>query len=116
MSPIEMHMDVNKEWWYIRKMTEKLNCVKNQQRLGGLLSLKRGDRVMVHLDYGKTSMTFDKQRRQFDETGTFVEYRGGNCVIQMDRDVFTKVVEVPIFFVSLVPTMARLVHDTFNSV
>jgi len=115
MTPIEMHTDVDKEWRYIRRMTEKLNRAKNEQRLGGLLSLKRGDRVMVHLDHGKTAMSFDKRRRQFDETGVFIRYVNGNCLVQMDRTVFRTPIEVPIFFVARLPDMRRMIRDTFNS-
>jgi len=98
-------------------MTERLNGVRKLPDSNDLLGLKPGDNVMVHLDYGKTPMMFDKRRRQFDETGVFIKYLNGNCVIQMTRrDVpaFENPIEVPIFFVERLPDMDRIIHDTFN--
>jgi len=115
MSLIEMHTYIDKEWRHILKMTKKPNRVKKQQIRNNLWRLRPGDKVMVHLDYGKPSMKFDKRRRQFDETGIFIRYANGNCLIQMTRtDVFSKLIEVPIFFVEPLPNMDKPIHDTFN--
>jgi len=115
MSPIEMHTNIDKEWRYMRKMTDKLNQVKKQQISNGLWKLRPGDKVMVHLDYGNSSMKFDKRRRQFDETVIFIRYVNGNCLIRMtETNVFSKPIEVPIFFVELLSNMDKQVHDTFN--
>jgi predicted ester cyclase len=103
MTPIEMHSDVEKEWEYIRAMTQELNDVRKKQFKHNLLSLKEGDRVICHLNFAKTSAAFEKRRRNFEHTGTFKVYKNGNCLIKFDipigNDNPNKLVEIPIYFV-----------------
>ena len=95
MTPIEMHTDIEKEWEYIRDKTEELRDIKKKQFENGLYNYKKGDKLLVHLDYSKTSQRFEKRRKQFDRLATFIEYRHGNCVVQLDHG---SVIEVPIYF------------------
>jgi hypothetical protein len=100
MAPIDMHVDVDLEWKYIREKIVELNGVRKLQREAGLFGYEVGDRLMLHLDYSKTSDRFAKRRRAFDRTGTFVRYVGGNVVVRLDK--CGRVVEVPIFYTKLV--------------
>ncbi len=104
MKPIEMHTDIDKEWKYIREKTEELNEIKKKQISSGLHSYKRGDRLMVYLDYGKTSMTFDKRRRKFDHLATFVKYQNGNAIVKLDKPINGKTIyEIPLYYTSSLP-------------
>ena len=104
MKPIDMHTDVNKEWEYIRAKTEELNDVKREQMNKGFLNYKPGDKLRLHLEYAKTNESFAKRRRQFDRTGTFIEYINGNCKVKLDKPLVSStgakisVVEVPIYY------------------
>ena len=104
MKPIDMHTDVNKEWEYIRAKTEELNDVKREQLNKGLFNYKPGDKLRLHLEYAKTNESFTKRRRQFDRTGTFIEYINGNCKVKLDKPLVSStgakifVVEVPIYY------------------
>jgi len=96
MKPIEMHTNISKEWEYIRKQTEKLNEIKNEQMKHGLMNFKEGDKVMLHLDYGKTDKSMTKRRRRFDTVGEFIRYINGNGLVK----VGSKIVEVPIYYIT----------------
>jgi len=96
MKPIEMHTNISKEWEYIRKQTEKLNEIKTEQMKHGLMSFKEGDKVMLHLDYGKTDKSMTKRRRRFDTVGEFIRYINGNGLVK----VGSKIVEVPIYYIT----------------
>ena len=103
MKPIDMHTDIEKEWEYIRKMTEELNDVKRKQIANGFHNYKPGDKLKVHLEYAKTSDRFKKRRRQFDVEAEFIGYVNGNCrcklksgVLIGDKRVY--IVDVPIYY------------------
>ncbi|MFI3215131.1 MAG: hypothetical protein R3Y24_17640 [Eubacteriales bacterium] len=105
MTPYEMHTDVDKEWSYIREKTEVLNDAKFRQTIDGLHSFIPGDRVMVHLDFGKTNLIFEKRRRVFDRTATFVKYENGNGCVELDEPIHNwQIIEVPIFYISKLGT------------
>ncbi len=116
MTPHEMHSDLDLEWAYIRKMIEKLNDVKRKQQHDGLYSYREGDRLMIHLDYGKTNLSFEKRRRRFDVTATFIRYQNGNAFVHANNPI-NKDIEVPIFFTSNVLTIAndQMIRDTFRN-
>ncbi len=102
MSPFEMHKDVDKEWEYIRKMTEIVNDIKVLQRDDGLSRYTPGTVLMVHLDLGKTNAKFGKQRRVFNYSAIFREYRNGNAVVELLEPINVEgksytVVEVPLY-------------------
>ena len=70
----------------------------------GLLNYKPGDKLRLHLEYAKTNESFTKRRRQFDRTGTFIEYINGNCKVKLDKPLVSStgakifVVEVPVYY------------------
>ena len=109
MTPHEMHVDIDKEWKYIRAQIERLGDAKKKQKDAGLFNYKPGDRLLIHLDYGKlnplTTREF-RRRRNFDRFAKFVRYQNGNCLVQLekpikvDKTVF-EVVEIPIYFTKL---------------
>ncbi|KAI5535498.1 integrase core domain containing protein family [Trichomonas vaginalis G3] len=96
MKPVEMKNDISKEWEYIRKQTERLNDVKREQINSGLMNFKQGDKVLIHLDYGKTDKSMTKRRRRFDTIAEFVRYINGNALVEVDN----KLIEIPIYFIT----------------
>ncbi|KAI5500115.1 hypothetical protein TVAGG3_0852750 [Trichomonas vaginalis G3] len=96
MKPVEMKNDISKEWEYIRKQMERLNDVKREQINSGLMNFKQGDKVLIHLDYGKTDKLMTKRRRRFDTIAEFVRYINGNALVEVDN----KLIEIPIYFIT----------------
>ncbi|KAI5532916.1 hypothetical protein TVAGG3_0375550 [Trichomonas vaginalis G3] len=96
MKPVEMKNDISKEWEYIRKQMERLNDVKREQINSGLMNFKQGDKVLIHLDYGKTDKSMTKRRRRFDTIAEFVRYINGNALVEVDN----KLIEIPIYFIT----------------
>ncbi|KAI5504031.1 hypothetical protein TVAGG3_0623520 [Trichomonas vaginalis G3] len=96
MKPVEMKNDISKEWEYIRKQMERLNDVKREQINSGLMNFKQGDKVLIHLDYGKTNKSMTKRRRRFDTIAEFVRYINGNALVEVDN----KLIEIPIYFIT----------------
>ena len=60
--------DLENEWEYIRKMTRELN--KIEQQIDGP---PNGSVVMVHLEFGKKSEKFDKQRRTYEDLAVVID-------------------------------------------
>ncbi|KAI5553198.1 integrase core domain containing protein family [Trichomonas vaginalis G3] len=96
MKPVEMKNDISKEWEYIRMQMERLNDVKREQINSGLMNFKQGDKVLIHLDYGKTDKSMTKRRRRFDTIAEFVRYINGNALVEVDN----KLIEIPIYFIT----------------
>ncbi|KAI5545623.1 integrase core domain containing protein family [Trichomonas vaginalis G3] len=96
MKPVEMKNDISKEWEYIRKQMEKLNDVKREQINSGLMNFKQGNKILIHLDYGKTDKSMTKRRRRFDTIAEFVRYINGNALVEVDN----KLIEIPIYFIT----------------
>ncbi|KAI5542441.1 integrase core domain containing protein family [Trichomonas vaginalis G3] len=96
MKPVEMKNDISKEWEYIRKQMERLNDVKREQINSGLMNFKQGDKVLIHLDYGKTDKSMIKRRRRFDTIAEFVRYINGNVLVEVNN----KLIEIPIYFIT----------------
>ncbi|KAI5508869.1 hypothetical protein TVAGG3_0695250 [Trichomonas vaginalis G3] len=96
MKPVEMKNDISKEWEYIRKQMERLNDVKREQINSGLMNFKQGDKVLIHLDYGKTNKSMTKRRRRFDTIAEFVRYINGNALVEVNN----KLIEIPIYFIT----------------
>ncbi len=113
MTPTEMHRDVELEWAYIRHMTEVLNDVKLEQYRAMYFSYKPGQRLMIHLEQGKTSDKFAKRRRRFEHVGTFIQYRNGNVVAHVDAPI-DKTVEIPIFYTKSIGRESSRERDTFG--
>ncbi|KAI5526552.1 hypothetical protein TVAGG3_0281130 [Trichomonas vaginalis G3] len=96
MKPVEMKNDISKEWEYIRKQMERLNDVKREQINSGLMNFKQGNKVLIHLDYGKTDKLMTKRRRRFDTIAEFVRYINGNALVEVNN----KLIEIPIYFIT----------------
>ncbi|KAI5531899.1 hypothetical protein TVAGG3_0360360 [Trichomonas vaginalis G3] len=96
MKPVKMKNDISKEWEYIKKQMEKLNDVKREQINSGLMNFKQGNKVLIHLDYGKTDKSMTKRRRRFDTIAEFVRYINGNALVEVDN----KLIEIPIYFIT----------------
>ena len=103
MSPIDMHTDVELEWKYIRRKIEEYNDVRKQQIGAGLLSFKKGDKVLVYLDLSKTNKSMRKRRRNFDRQATFIRYQNGNAVVVLDKPIpgFREIL-LPIYYVKAI--------------
>ena len=95
ISPVEMRLDINKEWLYIRRKKELLEDQKLKQMKAGMWSYKKGQSLRMYLDPDKTKNKFDKDRHSFKTYGEFVEYRHGNVITKLKDD---KKVEVPIYY------------------
>ena len=103
MKPVDMHGVIDKEWEYIRKMTEELNDVKRKQKINGFYDYKPGDKLKIHLEYTKTTDRFKKRRRQFDVDAEFIGYVNGNCRCKLKEgvmigDKLVYIVDVPIYY------------------
>jgi len=64
----KVYEDVDYEWQYIRKMTDKLELVEYW-----VIIPVNGSIVMVHLDFGKRSSKFDKRRRVYEDLGLVID-------------------------------------------
>ncbi len=101
-SPLEMHQDIDKEWEYIREMTELLNDIKQQQHIDGLSRFTYGTRLMVHLNLGKTTAKHMKQRRTFNYLAEFKGYHNGNAIVELiphlaaGKTIYD-IIEVPLY-------------------
>lgn len=82
-TPYQMQNDIDLEWKYIRKMRNKLQDINNKLSLKGLLTYKRGNIILIHLDKNKGSKMFDKRRRIFDEIAEFICYQNGNVICRL---------------------------------
>ncbi len=101
-TPLDMHQDIDKEWAYIRKMTETVNEIKGVQRVDGLKGFTPGTMLMVYLDFDKTNAKHMKRRRTFNYLARFKEYRNGNAVVELEPHIMVGekrygIIEVPLF-------------------
>lgn len=112
MTPLEMHTDIDLEWKYIRCKMEELNDVKKRQIDAGYHNYKPGDKLMVHLELGKTDKGFEKRRRTFDKVATFIRYQNGNCYVKLKEPISGKFnIEIPIYYTERI---YGVYQDTFN--
>lgn len=82
-SPAQVQNNIDLEWKYIRKMKLKLREINDKQRFKGLLSYRRGNIILIHLDRGKTQKKHEKRRRVFDEIAVFIRYENGNVICKL---------------------------------
>ena len=96
-SPEMIQYNPELEGAYIRQQTNKLREIINEQKASGLHNYKPGNVLMIHIDFSKTDMMFEKRRRNFNELAIFISYRGGNVVCELLQP-FHKIrsVEIPI--------------------
>jgi hypothetical protein len=130
-TPVEMMMNPEIEWQYIRYCEDKVTTVKEYQRSTGLRKYKAGNVLLIHLEKSKTSERFEKQRRYWNTLGIFLEYSNGNVrVLAMVRVPKTKdpretvyvnvpqAIIVPIYFTKMVAesfdSMKQALIDTYK--
>ena len=94
-TPAQMQNNTDLEWRYIRMMRSKLQEIQQKQKHKGLLTYKKGNIILVHVDYGKTEKKFDKRRRVFNEIATFLAYSNGNVICKLQNN---KLAQVPIAY------------------
>ncbi|KAA6378566.1 MAG: hypothetical protein EZS28_025909, partial [Streblomastix strix] len=68
---------------FIRQKQAQLEQVMIRQQQQNLLNFKNGNILMIHADYVRTNIRFQKQRRQFNELATFITYKNGNVVCKL---------------------------------
>ena len=94
-TPAQMQNDIDLEWKYIRMMRSKLQSIHKKQQHKGLLTYKKGNIILVHVDYGKTKKKFDKRRRVFNEIAEFLAYSNGNVICKLQNG---NLIQVPIAY------------------
>ena len=100
-TPTEMMRDPDLEWQYIRSMDRKLKNVQKTLSKVGFDNYQRGNILLLHLDKGKTKMSFMKVRRNFDELGEFIKYDNGSVMcrwLSSFKRNETPIIRVPIFY------------------
>ena len=100
-TPSEMMSDPDLEWQYIRNMDRKLKNVQKTLSKAGYDNYKRGNILLLHLDKGKTRLSFMKVRRNFDELGEFIKYDNGSVMckwLSSFKKNETPIIRVPIFY------------------
>ena len=125
----KVYDDVDYEWQYIRKMTDKLEQVEEH-----VIRPMNGSIVMVHLDFGKRSSKFDKRRRVYEDLGLVIDnnsngnirlvlltrFSDKNKVGQPTNTYFDYPLDVPTFAVKQISSSYvkmledQTILDTFN--
>jgi hypothetical protein len=77
-TPNQVESNKDLEGIFIRENKNKLDDIKQLQDSNGLFDFKSGNILLVHLDYSKTPMRFNKIRRKFNALAYFLEYTNGN--------------------------------------
>ena len=106
LTPAQMQNNRDLEWQYIRMMRSKLQEINKKS----LLTYKRGNIILVHLDYGKSQEKFAKQRRVFNNIATFLTYEDGNVACKIFKKEYTK--KNPCDFVPIIYT--KLVANNYD--
>jgi hypothetical protein len=85
---------------YIRLCKAKLDAVEEQRLKAGLLSYKKDNILLVHVPFEKTTLKFEKRRRNFDKLAKFVRYEGANVVIELLKKIgdLPKELVIPIYY------------------
>ncbi|KAA6403465.1 MAG: hypothetical protein EZS28_001008 [Streblomastix strix] len=68
---------------FIRQKQVQLEQVMLRQQQENLLDFKSGNILMVHADFSRLPIRFQKQRRQFNELASFIAYKNGNVVCRL---------------------------------
>ncbi|KAA6394724.1 MAG: hypothetical protein EZS28_009749 [Streblomastix strix] len=71
---------------FIRLKQQQLELQLIKQQREQLFDFKSGNILMVHVDYSRTGIRFQIQRRQFNELATFITYNNGN--VEQERTEF----------------------------
>ncbi|KAA6394595.1 MAG: hypothetical protein EZS28_009878 [Streblomastix strix] len=68
---------------FMRQKQAQLEYVMIRQQQENLLNFKSGNILMIHADFSRLPIRFQKQRRQFNELATFINYKNGNVVLMI---------------------------------
>ncbi|KAA6368102.1 MAG: hypothetical protein EZS28_036371 [Streblomastix strix] len=100
-TPKQVQYDREIEGKFIRQKQAQLEQVMIRQQQQNLLNFKSGNILMIHADYARLPIRFQKQRRQFNELATFINYKNGNVVCKL-LNSYDKisVIELPIYYSS----------------
>ncbi|KAA6392918.1 MAG: hypothetical protein EZS28_011552 [Streblomastix strix] len=82
-TPQQVQLSRDLEGKFIRQKQQQLELQLINQQREQLFDFKSGNILMVHVDYSRTGIRFQKQRRQFNELATFITYKNGNVVCQL---------------------------------
>ncbi|KAA6356807.1 MAG: hypothetical protein EZS28_047666, partial [Streblomastix strix] len=77
-TPKQVQYNREIEGKFIRQKQAQLEQVMIRQQHENLLNFKSGNILMIHADYARLPIRFQKQRRQFNELATFISYKNGN--------------------------------------
>ena len=95
-------------------MKSRMQEIKEKQRLKGLLSYRKGNIILIHLDYGKTKQKFNKQRRVFNKIAEFMAYNNGNEVCKV-MEFGGEVVTVPIMYTKFIANNYDELDDSYKA-
>jgi hypothetical protein len=109
-TPLEMMLHPEYEEQYIRFCTQKLiNIDKyyNDYDVGNIL--------LVHLDFGKTSNSYEKTLQFWNRVVEFIKYQNGNCLVKLlskqksirNNNVF----EIPLYLTKFIATDINSIPD-----
>jgi hypothetical protein len=107
-SPHEMMQNTDLEWQYIRACQERVRVVNDFYRRAGVSDYRRGNILVLHMDYSKTANRFAKQRRYWNEFGVFIAYEHGNVKVGIMNNNAMQAVTVPVYYTRKI---ARDTHD-----
>ncbi|KAA6369210.1 MAG: hypothetical protein EZS28_035263, partial [Streblomastix strix] len=82
-TPKQVQYDREIEGKFIRQKQAQLEQVMIRQQQQNLLNFKSGNILMIHADFSRLPIRFQKQRRQFNELATFTTYKNGNVVCKL---------------------------------
>ena len=114
LTPYQMQSNPDIEWQYIRMMKSRMQEIKEKQRLKGLLSYRKGNIILIHLDYGKTKQRFDKRRRVFNKIAEFMAYSNGNVVCRVMGQA-SGIVTVPIMYTKFIANNYDELDDSYKA-
>ena len=103
-TPKEMMDNPGLELLYIQYMKYKADRINSLRRLAGY-EFKKGDRVICHIDFAKTSLGFKKKRKVFEYPATVIESKNNNIVVELDTQLKTSkgriihIIELPAIYV-----------------
>ncbi|KAA6360555.1 MAG: hypothetical protein EZS28_043918, partial [Streblomastix strix] len=81
-TPKQVQYNREIEGKFIRQKQAQLEQVMIRQQHENLLNFKSGNILMIHADYARLPIRFQKQRRKFNELATFITYKNGNVEMQ----------------------------------
>jgi hypothetical protein len=101
ITPKEMLLDNELEQRYIQLMDKRLEEINYLQRKEQLLSYRKGNILMIHIQPNRIKMI--KVRRRFEYLAEFIQYSHGNAVCRLLRPIYVgknkvyKIIEIPVW-------------------